>query len=455
MDVLADGGNAADAAVSAAFLLFVVEPHSCGVGGDAFVIAADGSRPPVGLDGAGAIPRALTEEQLAADGLDAVPARGSRSATVPGAVSLLETTLAAQGTWSLADAVAPAVAAARDGFEVRPTLAATAARAAAEIGADPVLGPLYVPGGVPVVEGQIVRNPALAECLTTIATEGAGALYTGALAGELATAIAADGGYLDATDLAAHTTVPAALESADVVGRTVWELPAPTQGPAVLEALRRLGGVLEVGRPVDWQAVLDAVHEGLRVAGFDPGGVRVSARPEGQGDTTHLAVADDVGLTVSLITSVFGDFGSHLGVPALGGPIHNRATTLRMVRQPPRPGKPPHTTIPAMVTDGDDVVCALGVAGGLMQPQAQVQLLARMLVEGLDPQAAIDAPRFKILFGGDVAVEPGHPLAERIRGAAERAAGPEGFGAAQVVGRLGGNLRAGADPRRGGAARVQ
>ena len=453
MQVLADGGNAADAAAAAAFVLFVVEPQSCGVGGDAFTITSAGDGPPRGLDGAGAIPVALTSERLAADGLDAVPARGARTATVPGAVALLSTLLSAEGTWSLADAVAPAIAFARDGFAVRPTLAAAARRAAAEIGADPVLGPLYVPDGAPVVEGQVVRNTALAECLATIATFGADDVYTGGLAAALADIIAADGGYLSAADLAAHATAVAALEDAAVAGRTVWEHPAPTQGPAVLEALRRLE--LEPGRPVDWQAVLDAVHDGLRVAGFDPGGVRVSARPEGQGDTTFLAVADDDGLVVSLITSVFGDFGSHLGVPAFGGPIHNRATTLRMVRQQPRPGKPPHTTIPAMVTDGDAVVCALGVAGGLMQPQAQVQLLARMLVEGMAPQAAIDAPRFKIMFGGDVVLEPGHPLAASMPAAEGKAPGPEGFGAAQVVGRFGGDVvLAGADPRRGGVART-
>ena len=382
-----------------------------------------------------------------------MPARGAATATVPGAVALLATLLADEGAWSLADAVAPATRLARDGFEARPTLAAAATRAAPEIGDEPVLGPLYVPGGSPVAEGQLVRNPALAECLSTIATSGADDLYTGGLATALADVIAANGGYLSADDLAAHATVEAVLAHADVAGRTVWEHPAPTQGPAVLEALRRLD--LEPGRPVDWQAVLRAVHEGLRVAGFDPGGVRVSARPEGQGDTTFLAVTDDDGLVVSLITSVFGDFGSHLGVPAFGGPIHNRATTLRMVRQQPRPGKPPHTTIPAMVTDGDAVVCALGVAGGLMQPQAQVQLLARMLVEGLEPQAAIDAPRFKIMFGGDVVLEPGHPLAASMPDAEGKAPGPEGFGAAQVVGRFGGgDVVAGADPRRGGAART-
>jgi gamma-glutamyltranspeptidase/glutathione hydrolase len=156
---------------------------------------------------------------------------------------------------------------------------------------------------------------------------------------------------------------------------------------------------------------------------------------------------------VSLITSVFGDFGSHLGVPELGGPVHNRATTLRMLHRDPSPGKPPHTTIPALVTgDGGRPELCLGVAGGIMQPQTQVQLLVRVLCEDLGLQAAIDAPRFKVCFGGDLALEAGHPLSESHPGALHRDPGPEGFGGAQAVGWHHGVLAAGADARRGGVA---
>ncbi len=153
---------------------------------------------------------------------------------------------------------------------------------------------------------------------------------------------------------------------------------------------------------------------------------------------------------------MFGDFGSHLGVPAIGGPIGNRATMLRALRQEPTPGaKPPHTTIPAAVTADDGALrYVLGVAGGFMQPQAQVQLLVRMLVEAMAPQEAIDAARFKVLFGGDVAAEPGHPLLVSMPESGERPPGPEGFGAAQVVGWHEGVLLAGSRcpprrPRRG------
>jgi gamma-glutamyltranspeptidase / glutathione hydrolase len=451
IEVLRGGGNAIDAAVAAAFVLYVVEPQSAGPGGDAFLIAVEPGRPPIALDGAGALPLGLTEDALAADGLDTVPVRGGRTATVPGAVGLLEEALARFGTRSLAASVDPAIGLAENGFEVRPSLAATAARAAAEIGLDPVLGPLYVPGGEPVAAGAEVRNAALARALRAIAADGAAVIYDGSVGAELIAAVAADGGYLSVDDLAAHRTVEMALESVPFAGQVVWELGPPTQGPAVIEAL----SMVEPTDPVDWVSVLEAIRHGMKAAGFDP--AAVGARPSpAKGDTTYIAVVDADGRGASLITSVFGDFGSHLGVPALGGPIGNRATMLRALRRRPTPGaKPPHTTIPAAVTDGDGGLrYVLGVAGGFMQPQAQVQILLRMLVEDLPPQAAIDAPRFKILFGGDVAAEESHPLLATMPDAGERPSGPEGYGAVQVVGWHDGELMAGADPRRGGVAEV-
>ena len=451
IDVLREGGNAIDAAVAAALVLYVVEPQSAGLGGDAFLIAVEPGQPPVALDGAGALPFGLTAEALAADGLDTVPVRGGRTATVPGAVGLLEAALARFGSRSLAASLEPAIALAEGGFEVRPSLAATAARAAAEIGADPVLGPLYVPGGKPVTAGDEVRNAALGRALRAVATDGAAVIYEGAFAAELVSTVAADGGYLSVDDLAAHRTTEMGLESAPFAGHVVWELGPPTQGPAVIEAL----SMVEPSEPVDWIGVLEAIRHGMKAAGFDPAAVGTRPSPA-KGDTTYIAVVDADGRGASLITSVFGDFGSHLGVPALGGPIGNRATMLRALRRQPAPGaKPPHTTIPAAVTDDDGGLrYVLGVAGGFMQPQAQVQIVLRMLGEGLAPQAAIDAPRFKILFGGDVAAEEGHPLVATMPEAAERPAGPEGYGAAQVVGWHDGELAAGADPRRGGVAEV-
>ena len=448
--ILRDGGNAVDAAVAAALVLYVVEPQSCGIGGDAFLLHVAPGSAVEGLDGAGAVPAGLTTEALTGDGLDRVPGTGGRSVTVPGAIGLLEEALRRYGTATLADLMIPAVDAASRGFAVRETLARAAARVLDALVADPVLGPLYAPDGRPVQVGDTVTNPALADALTTLARNGSAALYGGTIGKAVAARVQADGGYLTIDDLAAHRTDAMDPESASFRGVDVWELPRPTQGPAVLLALRALD---ESGPPVDWNHVVKVVDEGLRSVGFDVRAiVRQPPPPPARGDTTFIACIDREGRAASLITSVFGEFGSHLGVDALAGPIHNRAASFRMSSEPLRRGKPPHTTIPSIVTRDGELELVLGVAGGLAQPQAQVQILIRMLDERLGPQEAIDAPRFKVLFGGGLALEPGHPLGDRFVDALGRDPGPEGFGGAQVARRASdGSLTAGADPRRGGA----
>jgi gamma-glutamyltranspeptidase/glutathione hydrolase len=203
----------------------------------------------------------------------------------------------------------------------------------------------------------------------------------------------------------------------------------------------------------DWRPVIDAVQRGMASAGFDLRSIGIpQPQTPARGDTTYIAAIDGNGCGASLITSVFGDFGSHFGIPELGGPIGNRAAMLRVLHRAPEPGaKPPHTTIPAAVTRAGELAYVLGVAGGFMQPQAQVQILVHLVDGQLTPQAAVDQPRFKILPGGDLTLEAGHPLAVRMLDAAQRSPGPEGFGAAQVVGWCQGALMGGADHRRGGA----
>ena len=449
--VLRGGGNAVDAAVTACFVLYVVEPQSCGVGGDGFMFVHAGEGAPVALDGSGAVPLELTAERLRDAGHEVVPARGGASVTTPGAVALLETALAQYGTITLAEAVAPARHYAAAGFTVRSTLASTAARSGASVASDPVLGPLYFPEGTPVAEGSTVRNPQLVDCIDAIASEGSRAVLGGPIGAAIVERVRQDGGFLSQTDLARHETLTVEPGTVEFAGHTVWQMPQPTQGPSVLDALARV----EPEAPVDWEVVLAAIRSGMRSSGFDPAAIVVGGPTRASGDTTFLAVVDHDGRGVSLITSVFGDFGAHLGVAELGGPIHNRATTLRMLRQEPRPGtKPPHTTIPGLVTRRGRLRGALGVAGGIMQPQAQVQLLVRMIVEGLAPQEAVDRPRFKVCFGGDLALEPDHELGGAHPAALSRPPGPEGFGAAQVVGWHQGRLEAAADARRGGSAAV-
>lgn len=451
--MLREGGNAADAAVAAALVLYVVEPQSAGVGGDGFLIFAAPGSDPVALDGSGAFPLGLTRDALESDGLDAPPGRGTRSVTVPGALALLEDALARFGNLSFSTVGDPAIRLARDGFEVRPTLASAAARAAAALSADATLSRLYVPDGRPVVEGERICNPALADLLSTVSLHGTDSFYRGDLADALCARVAAGGGYLRNVDLAAHGTSERAPVSCGFRGRTVWELPEPTQGPAVVAALRRLEeqGPLQADDP-DWAPVVEAVTAAMSEAGFDLQAMGAAVPPVGQGDTTYIAAIDERGGTASLITSLFGDFGAQFGVPEIGGPLGNRAAILRLLRQAPRPGeRPPHTTIPALVTRDRSPLLALGVAGGFMQPQAQVQILLRLFDLGCAPQKAVDEPRFRVLLGGDLALEAGHPLATRWPDALGRPTGVEGFGAAQLAGWFDGQMLGAADRRRGGA----
>ena len=451
-EVLRGGGNAVDAAVTAALALLVVEPHACGLGGDAFLLVKAPGRSPEALDGSGALPAALVAE-AAGDSYQPIPRAGARTFTVPGAVALFEAALDLYGTIDLARAVAPARELAADGFTVRPSLAASARTTAPLLAEDPVLAALYLPGGEPVAEEAVVRNPPLAAALDTIAARGAREMYSGALARAVADRSKEVGGYLGSEDLGAHRTETMVPVSLGFQGSEVWELPSPTQGQAVLTAL----SYLENAGRFDSEAVVEAITAGMLATGVDlrPAGADAPADTPGAdtpagSDTTYLAVVDRTGLGASLITSLFSEFGSVVGVDALGGPLQNRAFGLTAVGQRPRPGKPPHTTIPALVTRRGELSHVLGVVGGYMQAQGQIQVLLNLLVHALAPQAAVDAPRLRVLAGGQLALEPGHDLARRMPDAVGRDPGPGGFGGCQAVATGGGVLRGGTDPRRGG-----
>ena len=399
-------------------------------------------------NGGNAIDAAVTAALAAEAELDAfepVPMIGPRTFTVPGALDLVERALDLHGTIAWQDAVEPARQLARDGFEVRATLEAAVVRMEHHLAADPVLRALYLPGDRPVRAGERVRNARLADALETVARFGARELYDGALGVAIAARSRDAGGHLDRDDLLAHRTLPMQPVSTTFQGADVWELPAPTQGPAVLDAL----AILEAAGRFEPKAIVDALLAGLRGAGVDLLSMQPSA--PARGDTTYIAAIDEAGVGVSLITSVFADFGSVVGVDALGGPLQNRAAGSTLVGRRPSAGKPPHTTIPAVVTRDGALAHCLGVVGGYMQAQGQVQVLVNLLVHGMSAQAAIDAPRLRILAGGALAIEPGHPLAASAPDGLGRDPGAGGFGGCQVASVVDGRLDAGSDPRRGGA----
>jgi gamma-glutamyltranspeptidase/glutathione hydrolase len=441
-DVLRSGGNAMDAAVTAAFTLLVLEPHACGLGGDAFVLLKRPGEPPTALDGSGAIPVALAEDAQREE-FEAIPKTGPRTFTVPGAAGLFEEALHQHGTIGLTDALAPAHQFARVGFVVRESLAASAAKMAELLAQDPLLAVLYLASGRPVREGEVIRNDRLADALEVLSRCGAADMYSGGLADAIAERSSMVGGYLDSSDLRSYRVEPMIPQSIRFRGFDVWELPPPTQGVAVLRAL----SVLEEEGRFDPDAIIEAITEGMLLTGIDlrKGAGSVAAG----GDTTYIAAIDGEGLGVSLITSIFSEFGSGVGVEALGGPLQNRASGTRVVGRP-RAGKPPHTTIPAMVTRDGELSSVLGVVGGYMQPQGQIQVLVNLLAHGMGAQHAVDVPRLRVLAGGELAIEPHHELANRYPSAVGRDPGNGGFGGCQVVRKVGTTLSGGSDPRRGG-----
>jgi gamma-glutamyltranspeptidase/glutathione hydrolase len=439
---LARGGNAADAALAAAAVLCVTEPMSTGLGGDAFALVWDGERLH-GLDAAGPAPRGATAGDPAAE-------TGPRSVTVPGAVAGWAALAERFGRLALDAFLEDAILAAEDGFPVGPITAGTWA------GGPPELGP------VPVA-GETVRLPELGASLRLLADEGPDVVYRGTIARAITSCT-----WLDEADLAAYEprwVEPLAL---DYRGVTVCGLPPPTQGVAALEGL----GLLALGEPT-FPAQVECARLALADAfarvrdGADVGdlleptflarrrGEAVAAVREPPGGTVYLCAVDGEGMAVSLIQSLFEGFGSGVVAPGTGIVLQNRGACFA-VSGGVEPGRRPyHTIIPGMLLRDGGVLGPFGVMGGFIQAQAHLQLVSALVDDGLDPQAALDRPRFR-LDGDNVLLEEG--LWER--GGEVEALGlrpvpsrdHDRFGGGQVIMRSGGGWLGGSDRRKDGHA---
>ncbi len=498
---LMDGGNAADAAVTAAAMLNVVEPMSTGIGGDCFALIYEAKTGQVtALNGSGRAPAAFTLEEAQRRGLTperGIPLTGPLPVTVPGTVSGWTALLDRFGTMSLAGCLAPAIATAEAGFPVSELISGGWQRSAEKLSKDPEAARVYLPAPEP---GQIHRQPDLARTLRTIAEGGAEAFYREPLAERIAACVQSWGGYLTADDLAAHTAtweMPIHTFYRDV---EMLEHPPNGQGLAALVALNIVEGYDLAGMdyfdPARWHVMIEAMRLGMAdAAGYvaDPAAVdvpvegllskgyaagrRALIRPDralelaipGQPehrDTVYLTVVDGQGNAVSFINSLYYGFGSGLVVPGTGICLQDRGACFSLAPGHPNAlagGKRPyHTIIPAMALKGGRLWLSFGVMGGFMQPQGHLQVLANLVDYGLSPQEALDAPRFRVdeLGSRKVAVETGVPLKTRKTLAAlghdvrpETTFSP-GFGGGQVIAvdAETGALTGGSDPRRDGCA---
>ncbi len=439
------GGNAADAALAAAAVLAVTEPTGNGIGGDNFAIVwKDGQAD--GLDSAGPAPKN-------ADPLTPVDVDGPRSVTVPGVVAGWAALAERHGELGLDVCLADAIDAAENGFAVTPLTAASWQRAQRVPDA-------YLP---PPKVGEIVRLPELAATLRRIAAEGPAAFYEG----EVARAIASVS-WLEEEDLAAYEARWVEPLSISYRGHTVLELPPPTQGVAALEGL----GLLERSSPslpsqirctqLALEDALARVRDEADVSDLLEPAFLDRRRAESQvavaepaGGTVYLCAVDSDRMAVSFIQSNYMGFGSGLTAPGTGVALQNRGACFS-VSGAVEPGRRPyHTIIPGLLLRDGALAGPFGVMGGFLQAQAHLQLVSAIVDDGLDPQAALERPRFMV-DGDVVKLEEG--LWERDADLGKlgfktvREANAGYFGGGQAILVAGDALVGGSDPRKDGYA---
>ena len=490
--MLAKGGNAVDAALTTAITLAVVEPCSNGLGSDLFALVWTGSEL-VGLNASGRAPAAWNPGRFA--GRTAMPERGWETVTIPGAVSGWRALSQRFGELPFADLFEPAIRYARDGYLVSPIVAEKWALAVPHMPRDLGWFEHFAPHGRAPYPGERFASPAMAVSLERIAQTDGDAFYRGELADALVRHARASGGAHTEDDFAAHTADWVAPLGLDYRGITVHEIPPNGQGIAALMALGILENFDLASLPVDdpvtqhveieamklafadahryvsdprtmpvpAEALLDRGYLATRARRID----RARAQDFGPGDppkggTVYLCAADEDGMMVSLIQSNYMGFGSGIVVPGTGISLQNRGAGFSLA-----PGhanevaggkRPYHTIIPGFVTRNGAPLAAFGVMGGPIQPPGHVQTIVRLVDYRMNPQAALDAPRWKLNAGRSVDLEAaaspalrdaliamGHSLASVADSYMD-------FGAGQFIVRTDDGYVAASDPRRDGQA---
>jgi gamma-glutamyltranspeptidase / glutathione hydrolase len=479
--MLKEGGNAVDAAIATAAALTVVEPTSNGIGSDAFAIVHDGESLH-GLNASGRSPAALTLDALPDR---AMPKHGWLPVTVPGAVSAWAALHERFGKLPFERLMQPAIEYAERGFQVSPIVADAWRRSVTMFKDRPEFLATFAVDGAGPQNGQRVALPDHAKTLGAIARSKGEDFYRGEVARAIALHAKETGGLLSLDDLGAHAC-DWVEPIATVFGHTViHEIPPNGQGIAVLMALNSFSEECEA-EPVDSGPLTHELIENMKYAlsrvyreVSDPQSMTESIQlmligeycadrhatpmptiPQ-RGGTVYLTTADASGMMVSFIQSNFWGFGSGIVVPGTGVAMQNRGFGFSCDPNHPNcvaPRKRPfHTIIPGFATDArGKALCAFGVMGGAMQAQGHLQVVTRMFAHGQNPQAALDAPRWRVMDGLDVLIEPGFPEATladlRLRGHVLKG-GPSGeFGGGQVILRSDDGYIAGSDWRKDGAA---
>ncbi|HTT49563.1 MAG TPA: gamma-glutamyltransferase [Pseudolabrys sp.] len=492
VDVLRAGGNAADAAVAAVATLCVVEPHMTGIGGDCYWLVSQPGKPLSGYNGSGRSGVKASYETLRAKGLTEI-GDSIHCVTVPGAFDAWEAILKTHGRYSLDRALAPAIKYAEGGFPVAARVAWDWQRYVGKLKADRGAAKHYLFNGAPPREGDVIRFPALAETLKTVAAKGARAFYEGEIAADMATTLAARGSFLTAEDFARHRGDAVTPISSNYRGLDIVELPPNGQGLTALVMLNILENfdlksldptgpdrfhlVLEAARlafAVRDTHVADAAHMRVPVADLIDKGfakklaakidlnkrAKLPPAPAPGSNTIYLTVVDRDRVAVSFINTLYSYFGSGICTEKTGILLTNRGACFSMEAGHPNVFGPDkrslHTIIPALAMRGGRCDMSFGVMGADYQPMGHVQIVNNMLDFGMDVQQAIDAPRF-FFEGEQTMVEHGTPAAT-IEGLKARghdvvyAATPWGGGQTIKIDWDRGVLIAGSEPRKDGCA---
>jgi len=439
--MLMKGGNAVDAVLATAIALTVLEPTSNGIGSDAFAILWDGKKLQ-GLNASGRSPAAWTPDRF--KGLPAMPQRGWDSVTVPGAVAAWVELSRKYGKLPFADLFEPAIKYAADGYMVTPTISRLWQKQAPELATQPGYAQAFMPNGRAPLPGELFAFPDQARTLQRIAETKGEAFYKGDLAEKIVAHAKKHGGAMTLDDLAAHKVDWVEPIGQNYRGYTLHEIPPNGQGIGALISLGILENIDMAGLPVDSADSLHVQLEAMKLAFADiyeyvsdPATMRVTpaqmldrAYLAGRaklidmkkaqdpkfgtpptGGTVYLTAADESGMMVSYIQSNYAGFGSGVVVDGTGISLQNRGYGFVL-----KPGhanevgprkRPFQTIIPAFVTKDGKPVMSYGVMGGSMQAQGHSQVMVRFADYGQNPQAAADAPRWRIDTGLSLAIEQG------------------------------------------------
>lgn len=437
VEVLKQGGNAIDAAIAANAALGVVEPMSCGIGGDLFCIVWDAkTRSLHGLNASGRSPLQLNRQKLADQAVTELPLRGPLTWTVPGCVAGWLDMHNKFGKLPVPDLLQPAIRLADEGFAVSPVIAGFWNSAAPRLLNYPDSAQTFLLAGTKAPAlGQVFRNPNLARTYRTLARDGLSSYYSGPIAEQIVQFSQKHGGFFSKQDFLQHKNDWVPLISTTYRDYQVWQIPPNGQGLAVLQMLNILSQfdiasmgwgsaqyshllieakklayadraryyadmsfenvpVAELNSPEYAKSQAARIDTSLAARNVAAGDIKLR-----QGDTVYLCVVDEDRNCCSLIQSNFHGFGSMMVPGDLGFALQNRGNLFSLDETHPNrlePGKRPfHTIIPAMVTRDGKPVFVFGVMGGDMQPQGQVQILVNWLDFGMNIQMAGDAARIR------------------------------------------------------------